>query len=164
MAQQIVDWRDLHLTSPRGHAIQLATPGAGVRKLRPAELASLAAHLPAQRAAEVLRMVAPDTAAGAMSMSHPQLGVRLLHAFPENVAAAVVERMPTDDATTLLRALPPAERDRLLAEVPTERAATLRRLLSHRVDTAGGLMNPTSAPPAWVSLSRRSATASPASR
>lgn len=103
----------------------------------------MAAHLPAERAAEILRAVAPDAAAGALSVSHPRLGVRLLHAFPKSVAAAVIERMHTDDATTLLRALPPADLDRLLAEVPTERAATLRRLLSHRVDTAGGLMNPT---------------------
>jgi CBS domain-containing protein len=137
-----VDWQDLHLTSRRGHALALGTTTTGVHRLGASELATVVAHLPAERAAEVLHAVAPAQAAGALAASHPVLGARLLRALPGGSAGAVVEQMRHDDAAAMLRRLSSAELDRVLAEVGSERGAVLRRLVSHRVDRAGGLMNP----------------------
>lgn len=136
-----VDWADLHLTSARGHALQLAIPTAAVHQLGAAELASVVANLPTAKAAAVLDAVAPAVAAGALSASHPRVGARLLHAVSGPTASSVVAHMPVDDATALLRGLPLDAVERLLGDVVSERAATLRRLLAHPADTAGGLMN-----------------------
>ena len=138
---QAVDWADLHLTSTRGHALQLLTADAAVHRLAAAELASVVAHLPTAKAAEVLAAVSPVAAAGALSASHPRVGARLLHAVSGKTASTVVARMPVDDAAAVLRGLPPDAVERLLENVVSERAATLRRLLAHPADTAGGLMN-----------------------
>ena len=139
--EQAVDWADLHLTSARGHALQLATPGSAVHRLAAAELASVVASLPTTRAAEVLDAVSPAAAAGAMSASHPRVGARLLHAVSGRTASSVVARMPVDDAAAVLRGLPTDAVEGLLDNVVSERATTLRRLLAHPADTAGGLMN-----------------------
>lgn len=139
--EQAVDWADLHLTSARGHALQLSTPGSGVHRLAAAELASVVAHLPTVKAAQVLDAVSPAAAASALSASHPRVGARLLHAVSRGTASSVVARMPVDDATAVLRGLPADAVEAMLGNVMSERAATLRRLLAHPADTAGGLMN-----------------------
>lgn len=139
--EQAVDWADLHLTSARGHALQLAIPDTAVHRLEAAELASVVAHLRTARAAEVLNAVSPAAAAGALSASHPHAGARLLHAVSRRTASSLVARMPVDDAAAVLRRLPADAVEGLLGNVVSERATTLRRLLAHPADTAGGLMN-----------------------
>lgn len=138
---RMVDWSDLHLTSARGHALQLAAPAAVVHRLAPTELASVVAHLPTARAVEVLDAVPASAAVGALSASHPGVGARLLHAASRKTASSMVASMPADDAAAVLRHLSPDTVDALLEGVVSERAMTLRRLLAHRADTAGGLMN-----------------------
>lgn len=139
--QQAVDWADLHLTSKRGHALQIDSASTAVHRLGPAELASVVARLPTGQAAQVLDTVSPRKAAGALSASHPHVGGRLLSAVSSKTALSVVERMPIDDAASLLRGLSSGAVTSLLESVTSERAATLRRLLDHPPDCAGGLMN-----------------------
>ena len=136
-----IGWEDLHLTSSRGHALQLTSSSAGVHRLGQSELASVLALLPTTQAGEILAAVSPEAAAGALSGSHPRVSARLLHAVPRRTASALLGRMPTDDATSALRGLPAHHLETLLEALETDRAATLRRLLSHPADTAGGLMN-----------------------
>jgi len=139
--EQVVDWADLHLTSARGHALQLATPGTGVHRLDGAALAAVVAHLSTAKAAAVLDAVASDVAASALSASHPGVAGRLLKAVSSTTASSLVGRMPVDDATSVLRGLSTEAVDALLVGLHSDRAATLRRLLAHPADTAGGLMN-----------------------
>jgi sporulation protein YlmC with PRC-barrel domain len=65
-AERPVDWRHVHLTSARGHALQLDAPGSRVRELAPAELAALVEGLPPGRAAPVLDAVGGRRAAHAL--------------------------------------------------------------------------------------------------
>jgi hypothetical protein len=52
---QTIDWADVHLASAPGHELHCTMPRARVHSLEPEELAALIAHLPAPRAAEVIR-------------------------------------------------------------------------------------------------------------
>jgi hypothetical protein len=65
-AERPVDWQHVHLTSARGHALQLDAPGSRMRDLAPAELAALVEGLPATRAAPVLHAVGAGRAATAL--------------------------------------------------------------------------------------------------
>jgi hypothetical protein len=56
---ELVDWQDLHLTSGRGHSLQLRTPGSRVHRLTTDELEALVARLPAHRAGEVIEALRP---------------------------------------------------------------------------------------------------------
>ncbi len=110
-----VDWADLHLTSERGHSLQLDSEASGLHRLEGVELAALVAHLPTRKAAAVLDVVSPERAAHALSASHPRVGARLLRAVSKHRAASVVERMPVDDATAVLRGVQGDELESLLA-------------------------------------------------
>jgi hypothetical protein len=86
-----VDWQDLHLTSSRGHLVQLSTDTAGFRTLDPRGLAELLTRLSAAKAADVIRTVEPSRAAEAVRHSHPETGRHLMHALDPEDARRVVE-------------------------------------------------------------------------
>jgi hypothetical protein len=89
MRQEAVDWRDLHLTSERGHDTQLATTAAAVHRLDAHVLAELLTGLDLERAHDVIRKVGPERAAEALTRTHPDVRLRLLPALdsPEDPSA-----------------------------------------------------------------------------
>lgn len=98
------EWRDLHLTSRRGHLVQLSADAAAFRHLDPEGLAELLTRLSTPDATDVIRAVEPERAAAAIHHSHPTIARRLV------------------------RALTTAERGLLLAHARDEHARTLAGL------------------------------------
>jgi hypothetical protein len=94
LRQEAVDWRDLHLTSDRGHAIQLATTAAAVHRLDARGLAELLTELDLERAHEVIRKVGPERAAEALTCTHPDVRVRLLPALEPREAHVIARGVP----------------------------------------------------------------------
>jgi hypothetical protein len=97
-SEQAVDWRDLHLTSDRGHAIQLATTVAAVHRLDAHALAELLTRLDLGSATEVIRRVGPQRAAAAMERTHPEVGGRLMLALEPDEAARLINELPSETA------------------------------------------------------------------
>ncbi len=97
--EDVVAWTDLHLTSDRGHSVQLATPRAAVHHLDATGLAALVSRLDTESAIEVLTGVAPEAAAGAVLSTHPEVGERVLRAMPVDDASEIVAAMPTEHAS-----------------------------------------------------------------
>jgi hypothetical protein len=95
--EDVVAWTDLHLTSERGHAVQLATPRSAVHHLDAAGLAALVSRLDTESAAEVLAAAGPRVAADVVRAAHPDVGERLLRAMPD--AAQITAAMPAEHAT-----------------------------------------------------------------
>ncbi|MFN0029343.1 MAG: magnesium transporter MgtE N-terminal domain-containing protein [Acidimicrobiales bacterium] len=116
-----VDWADLHLTSARGRALQLRTPGSGLHRLGSHELATMMAHLPTASAAHMLDSVSSEAAAGALSASHPAVGARLLHGVSGDTATSLVNSLPPDDAVSLLRHLRADAAENMLSTAPSDR-------------------------------------------
>jgi sporulation protein YlmC with PRC-barrel domain len=113
----VVDWDDLHLTSRRGHEIQLGTSTAAFRSLDSDGLAELLTRLSTGHATELIQAVPPRHAAAALHRSHPATGRRLVRALRR------------EDASRLIAAAHPAHAARL-AELHAQRAtAAPRRLL-----------------------------------
>jgi MgtE intracellular N domain len=94
--ERAVDWRDLHLTSDRGHDVHLATTVAAVHRLDAHALAELLTRLDLDSATEVIKTVGPEHAAGAMALAHPEVGSRLMLALEPNDAAAVIDELPAE--------------------------------------------------------------------
>lgn len=94
-----VAWTDLHLTSERGHAVQLATPRSAIHLLDARGLAMLVARLDTESATEVLAAKETGTAAEVIRTSHPVVGERMLRAMSDAEAAGVVAAMPAHHAT-----------------------------------------------------------------
>jgi sporulation protein YlmC with PRC-barrel domain len=109
----IVDWHVLHLTSPRGHQVQLTAEAAAFRRLDPRGLAELLTRLSTEGATEVIATLPAPHVTAALHLSHHGARQRLV------------------------RALPPAETERLIGAAHPEHAAWLSELRSHRGTVPG---------------------------
>ena len=128
----VVDWEDLHLTSRRGHEIQLGSSTAGFHHLDSHGLAELLARLSTRHATELIQTLPPGHAAAAIHRSHPATAQRLVRA------------LEPDDASRLIAAAHPLHAARL-AELHAHRATARRRRL---LRTAGWRRyRPAPAPP-----------------
>jgi sporulation protein YlmC with PRC-barrel domain len=97
--EDVVAWTDLHLTSDRGHSVQLATPRSAVHHLDAAGLAALVSRLDTESAVDVLAAAEPEVAAHAVLGTLPAVGERVLRAMPSDDASEIVAAMPTEHAT-----------------------------------------------------------------
>jgi sporulation protein YlmC with PRC-barrel domain len=127
---ELVDWRDLHVASGRGHALQLRTTAARVHRLGAGELADLVSRLPLARGADVLRTVRPEAAGGALGTTHPELGGRLVGELDPSEAASILGEMHTEDVAQALRHMTAEQSGQVLAALPVQREKELRRLLA----------------------------------
>ncbi len=96
--EDAVAWTDLHLTSDRGHDVQLASPRSAVHHLDARGLAGLVSRLATEAAAEVLAAAEPSVAAGAVRAADSVVGARVLRAMPETEVAEIVDAMPAEHA------------------------------------------------------------------
>ncbi len=94
----IVSFADLHLTSERGHAVQLSTPRSALHRLGPRDLAALVSRVDTDSATEILSVREPTVAAEALAAAHPDISERVLRAMPRRLAARVVAAMPAEPA------------------------------------------------------------------
>lgn len=104
-AEDLVAWSDLHLTSERGHAVQLATPRSAVHRLDARGLAGLVSQVDTESATEILATKAPALAADVLRVSHPVVGERVLLAMPDADAAQILAAMPAEHARRWLELL-----------------------------------------------------------
>lgn len=98
MTADVVAWADLHLTSERGHTVQLNTPLSAVHHLDESGLAALIDRLDTESAAEVLTITEPRVAAHVVSAADPLVGERVLRAMAADDAADIVDAMPAEHA------------------------------------------------------------------
>lgn len=98
IGDDVVAWSDLHLTSERGHQVQLGTPRSAVHRLDARSLAALLSRVDTDSATEILAAKEPSVAAEAVRSAHPEIGERLLRAMPAALAARIVAAMPTEHA------------------------------------------------------------------
>ena len=97
--EDVVAWTDLHLTSERGHAVQLATPRSAVHHLDAAGLAALVSRLDTESAAEVLAATEPRVAADVVRAAHPSSESACFGRCPTPTPQTIVAAMPAEHAT-----------------------------------------------------------------
>lgn len=103
--QDAVAWSDLHLTSDRGHEVQLATPRSAVHHLDARGLATLVSRLDVDSATEVLAARDPHVAAEVVRVGPAAVGERVLRALPGTTAEEIVAAMPAEHARSWRRRL-----------------------------------------------------------
>jgi CBS domain-containing protein len=118
----------------------LAEQLAGLRELRPADLASAVEGMPHSRRSQIAAALDDESLADLLEEMPEQDQVRLLASLGLERSAEVVEEMQPDDAADLLAEMPAEQRERLLTAMESAQAADLRRLLRYDATTAGGLM------------------------
>ncbi|WP_431234518.1 magnesium transporter [Mycolicibacterium psychrotolerans] len=98
VGRDIVDWADLHLTSERGHAAQLACPRSAVHHLDARGLAALVSRVDTESATEILAVKGPQLAADVVRAAHPSVAERVLRAMPGAHSAEIVAAMSEEHA------------------------------------------------------------------
>lgn len=96
-----VAWAAVHLSSRRGHQVQLTTDAAIFRRLDAHGLAELLTRLSTHEATDVIRAVDPAHAAAALDRSHPHTGRRLVHALSLSERRRLAAAAAKDHAETL---------------------------------------------------------------
>jgi hypothetical protein len=111
----VVDWAELHLTSRRGHLVQLATADTALHRLDASQLAELLPRLSAAKAVDVIRTTHPAHSAAALHATHPELRRRLLHLLSPQELQRLLDAAPPALARLLeeLHANPPPARRHL---------------------------------------------------
>lgn len=135
-----VAWSDVDLGSWRDPNVRLRVAQSGLRRLHPADLAEIAAALPANEGAGLLGALEDEVAADTLEEMRPDVQVRMLDALGPERAAHLIEEMSPDDAADLLQDLTPEEAAELLARMNPEDAEAVRGLLHYHEESAGGLM------------------------
>jgi CBS domain-containing protein len=142
--ERVIDWAGI---APFGEqdtevpgTLRLRASREALRRLRPAELADLLEDLGRIERYELLNTLDPAQAADALEEMHADQLQALLRETPPAQAARLLGEMEPDEAAEALRGFSPQERDPLLAQMPVSQARQLRRLLTYRAGTAGGVM------------------------
>lgn len=113
---------------------------AALHQLRPVDLAGVMRDLSPKRRGEVAAALDDERLADVLEELPEEDQVEILAQLEGARAADVLEAMAPDDAADLLGELPPEEQERLLRLMEPEESAPVRRLLTYREDTAGGMM------------------------
>ena len=141
--EAVIDWAAIQPfgtpTGPTGD-VKLRTPHAGLRRLRPGEVADLLESLSRPARQELLSVLEPEAAADALEEMEPRELSALLAEAPAEEAAGLVARMEPDEAVDALRDLEAEDREELLGHMPPATATRLQALLEYPDNTAGGLM------------------------
>lgn len=100
LRRQIVSIDQLHLSSARGHQVQLAVSTSVVHRLDAEGLSHLLTSLDVAKATDVIGSVGPVRAAEALLKTHPVVGRRLMSALPERESSRVRQHLPHGSAVT----------------------------------------------------------------
>ena len=138
-AGRVVPWAEVRNLFDAG---PVARQVAALRELHPADVATSIARLSPEKRQALAEAMEDERLADLLEEMPEEEQVRLIEGMDVERAADIIEAMEPDDAADLLVELPAEERAELLAAMEPDEARPIRRLLSYRADTAGGLMTP----------------------
>ncbi len=131
-AQLVEDISDLIDTDQIGMVLNILTD------LHPADLAIIVTHLPKEEAQKVLEWLPVESAADILAELDDDFRAGLVDTMSPERLTAMIDELYTDDAADVLADLPEEVVRQILPEL--EDHIDVKELLSHREDTAGGLM------------------------
>lgn len=136
-AGQPVDWTDARVLFEATHDVRQVI---ALRQLHPADIAErIAALSPDRRRALALALDDQHLADVLEEMPEDEQR-RLIESLDRDRAVHVIEEMDSDDAADLLAELDAVDREELLDAMEPGEADDLRRLLTYKPNTAGGIM------------------------
>jgi Mg/Co/Ni transporter MgtE len=142
--RQFVPWQDVEPFVGHVPTSRLKLAGRRLVRLHPAQIADLVEAASHEEGEEILKAVGQDKEleADVFEELDDEHQVEFLRDRSDEEAAAVLDRMASDDAADLLLELEQERRLPILEAMAPAGQSKLRALLSHNPSTAGGMMNP----------------------
>ena len=141
-ARTFPDWHDFESLIGHAGSALLRGPFAGIRRLKPAQIADLLEDASEEEETEILGRVHadPELEADVFEELDEDLAIRLLGARTDEEIAAVLARMRADDAADAIAELPQRRRQPVLDLLPAGQRAKVLTLMRFNATSAGGLM------------------------
>ena len=142
LKDSFVTWKNLQVLSPGGipGGVRVNKLSERLADIHPAELADILEELGVKDRQVLFNSLPVETAADALEEVNPEFQRTLVsHGEPGRVAD-ILEEMPPDEAADVLRDLGP-DAQGLINRMENEAAAEVQTLLSHREESAGGVMD-----------------------
>ncbi len=137
---RLIDWEQVDI-GPALSELHLRVPYDRLRRMHPADIASIVSQMSPGEAADVLEALDDETAARAMAELPEEKQAVVLSAMEPEEAADVLDEMDPDEAADVLGDLTEERAQELMELMEPEAASEVRELLAYPEDTAGGLMN-----------------------
>jgi CBS domain-containing protein/sporulation protein YlmC with PRC-barrel domain len=115
---------------------------ANLGGMHPAEMAAALRRLPLSRRRTLAEALEDERLADLLEELPEDEQVKLIEGIDHERLGRVLDEMEADDAADLLGEMSAVERAELLDAMDPEEAEPVRRLLTYKPDTAGGLMTP----------------------
>ncbi len=138
-----VTWRHIQVMSPGGvpGGLRVDKLSDILADIHPAELADILEQLGLKDRQALFNSMTVETAADALEEVTPEFQRTLVsHGEPGRVAD-ILEEMPPDEAADVLRDLGP-DAQNIINRMEGEAATEVQTLLSHKEESAGGVMDP----------------------
>ena len=137
---RLIDWGQVDI-GPAVDVVRLKVPFDGLRRMRPADMATVISQMSPGEAADVLEALDDEIAARAMVELPDEHQAAVLTAMEPDEAADVLEQMRPDDAADVLGDVEEQRAEELMRLMVPRAAHQVRSLLAYPEDTAGGLMD-----------------------
>jgi len=137
---RLIDWGQVDI-GPAVDVVRLKVPFDGLRRMRPADMATVISQMSPGKAADVLEALDDETAARAMAELPDEHQAAVLTAMEPDEAADVLEQMRPDDAADVLGDVEEKRAEELMRLMVPKAAREVRSLLAYPEDTAGGRMD-----------------------
>lgn len=135
----VIPWDAVELL-PGDEVMHLRVPSDKISELHPADLAEILSDLSRAESGRLLESLDVKTVADTLEEVEPDFQVSLIQTMPDGKVADVLEEMAPDEAADLLAELPEDRSKELVELMERKEAENVRRLLTYREDTAGGIM------------------------
>jgi CBS domain-containing protein len=139
-APRIIDWSEARELF--ADELPASRQAAAIGQLHPVDMASAVRRLPLSRRRVLAAALEDDRLADLLEELSEDEQVRIMEGLDLDKAARVLDEMEADDAADLLGEFSDLRRGELLGAMDPQEAEPVRRLLTYRPDTAGGLMTP----------------------
>ena len=137
---RLIDWEQVDI-GPALSEVRLKVPYDRLRRMHPADIATVVSQMSPGKAADVFEAIEDETAARALAELSDEHQAVVLAAMEPEEAADVLEEMEPDEAADVLGDVTEERAEELMRLMEPEAASAVRSLLSYPEDTAGGLMN-----------------------
>ena len=142
LKDSFVTWRHIQVLSPGGvpGGVRVSTTSERLADIHPAELADMLEELGVKDRQVLFNSLSVETAADTLEEINPEFQRTLVSHGDPGRAADILEEMPPNEAADVLRDLGP-DAQGLINQMENEAAAEMKTLLSHKEESAGGVMD-----------------------
>ncbi len=140
LSSKLIPWNLFQPLEPNLNKLTLSATKQLLSRLHPADIAQMVQQLPDKERLVLISALTPKLSAEVISELKPEIQADILEQIGVERASGILRHFPPDEATDLISDLPGEKAKKMLEFMSEKDVEAVESLLSHKEDTAGGLM------------------------